>query len=116
MKTLLLSLLGVAIAFGLLFVPSTAEAAKGQKKKGHDVNAMFEKLDADKDGKLSPSEFAKIKDFMKKKEGQTAKKPGKGDKVINALFAKLDTNKDGYLSKEEFAKLHDIKKSKKNSK
>lgn len=96
------------LAFATLFALIIALATPGEasaipaKKKGAD-GGEFEKLDTNKDGKLSKEEFAALK-------GPKAK-PGKDAKTAKAhemIFKKLDTNGDGFLSREEFAKLKDV--------
>src|SRR5436305_14927869 len=104
-----LRVLALAVTAAALTLPGAAFAGKG-KKKGPDLDAVFAKLDANSDGKLSPAEFAKVKDELHKKKADAAapKKPGKagkGSKKLAALFAKLDTNNDGSLSKDEFKKV-----------
>ncbi|MEA3211088.1 MAG: hypothetical protein QOE70_4145 [Chthoniobacter sp.] len=64
------------------------KAAEGEKKHG-DPEAMFKKLDADNDGKVSEAEF--LNGPMGKKDPAHAKE----------VFAKKDANKDGSLSLEE---------------
>jgi Ca2+-binding EF-hand superfamily protein len=90
---------------------------KKNKKKGPDIEAIFKKLDANNDAKLSPSEFAKVgEELKKKKEGEAAKKPGKGAKMAEALFAKLDADKSGSLSLDEFKKVVAVMKEMKANK
>ncbi len=105
-KFLMLSVTGLFALAGLALLGPDADAAqKGKKKKGGNA-ALFKKLDADGDGKLSPQEFAAIA-TLKKKGGKAGK--GKG---LTRLFTKLDTNGDGFLSKKEFAKFKHRSKKK----
>lgn len=72
----------------------------GFKGKGQLAGKLFEKLDANGDGKISKEEFAKFgAKFGKGKGG--AGKAGKGK---GKLFEKLDGDGDGFLSKAEFKK------------
>jgi len=109
-----------ALACVLLLVPAAgADDNKAKKKnKGPDLEAIFDKIDANKDGKLTPAEFAgALAELKKKKDGEAPKKPAKGGgKRAAALFAKLDTNKDGSLSKDEFKKLPEALKELKKDK
>jgi hypothetical protein len=115
---------------------------KGQKKAGPKANkkadtlaAVFKKLDANNDGKLSPAEFAKLKDAQTavktvagkvakkakpaKKKANKGNKAAKGKKKANkgdAVFKKLDTNKDGFLSLAEFKKLTEVQQAAKTAK
>ncbi len=104
----LLCVLGVA---GLLAAAPAAHAGgkpKAGKKKDVGVAALFKKLDANGDGKLSVAEFAKITELGK--GGGAKVKVKKAEKV----FAKLDANGDGVLSLEEFKKIGELKKKKKD--
>src|SRR4051812_1843266 len=58
-----LKLVAVAVltAVGVLTWAGQADAAKGKKKAGAATAALFAKLDADGDGKLSKDEFAKLR-------------------------------------------------------
>jgi Ca2+-binding EF-hand superfamily protein len=102
--------LSVAAVFALLLsfaAPAGAadEAKKKKKdaKKGSEATALFEKLDTNKDKKLSKDEFAAFKGL---------KEPKKEPKGLAAArdewFKKLDTNGDGSLSAAEFGKLKDV--------
>jgi Ca2+-binding EF-hand superfamily protein len=91
----------LAVTWGLLAMPATAEAGKGKKKKG-DVTAVFKKLDTDNDGKLSKEEFSKFTGLGKKTKAPSAKR-------LDRMFSQLDTNNDGFISLEEFKKISDMK-------
>ena len=99
---------GLAVA-GLLCSANTADAAK--KKKGEKIEAQFNKLDTNGDGKLSPAEFAKLGTAAKGKAGKgKAKAAAKKANKVGTLFTKLDTNGDGSLSLEEFRGIRATKK------
>ncbi|MCS7016380.1 MAG: EF-hand domain-containing protein [Gemmatales bacterium] len=73
---------------------AAADADNKATKKADKQQALFKKLDANNDGKISLDEFRKVVDFHPKlKEKATA---------LNKRFSKLDTNADGFLSQEEF--------------
>ena len=60
--------------------------------KRTESSALFDSLDVDKIGTLTPNELtARLSDF------------GLADELIEVLFYRLDTNHDGVVSKEEFA-------------
>jgi hypothetical protein len=123
----------VAVAAACLLTINTAAAADKKAKKANKAadktTALFKKLDTNNDGKLSTSEFAKLKGVTKalkaanpKKKAKAAKpakvkkgnKAKKGNKKGNKsadLFKKLDTNNDGSLSTSEFAKIKEVKKA-----
>jgi Ca2+-binding EF-hand superfamily protein len=111
-----------ALAGLVLLVPSAgADDNKAKKKKGPDLDAIFAKIDANKDGKLTPAEFASaLAELKKKKEGEqpknAAKANAKGGKRAAELFTKLDTNKDGSLSLEEFKRVPEVMKEMKKKK
>ncbi len=108
-----------ALTAVLLLVPSAGadDKADKKKKKGPDLAAIFTKLDANKDGKLSPAEFATaLAELKKKKEGEAPKNAAKGAKKAGELFTKLDANKDGSLSLEEFKRLPEVLKEMKKKK
>jgi len=95
-RNVLVKLIAVLSLVGVLALcASTAEAGKGKKKKGG-AAALFKKLDANNDGKVSADEFAKIKEI-------NPKLANKKDKAITKRFTALDTNNDGYLSPDELA-------------
>lgn len=85
--------LGLAVLVGGFAAP--AEAAK--KEKDADPQAQFEKLDGDKDGKVTLEEFTKSA-----KDAEKAKKK----------FGKIDSNNDSSLSLEEFKAAAEKKKDK----
>jgi Ca2+-binding EF-hand superfamily protein len=88
--------LGLALALPLHAEEATAPDAKAKKKP--DMEAIFNKKDADKDGFVSKEEFvAKAKDPAK----------------LEPAFAKKDKDADGKLSKEEFIGKPGGKKKKK---
>ena len=117
------TILGIVAVAALAFSPVAEAKAKAKaKKKGGDLEAIFKKLDADKDGKLSPTEFAKVTEEFKKKKADAAapapaaKATKKAGKKTDALFTKLDTDKNGSLSLEEFKKVNEVRKEMKKAK
>ncbi len=108
-----------ALAGLVLLVPSAGADDNKAKKKKPDLDAIFSKIDANKDGKLTPAEFAgALAEIKKKKDGEQPKQAanGKGAKKAAELFTKLDTNKDGTLSLDEFKKLPEVMKEMKKKK
>jgi Ca2+-binding EF-hand superfamily protein len=94
-------IVALALVACLAFQTGSVEAAK---KKKNNTAGLFQKLDANNDGKISASEFATIKELQ-------PKLANKKDKKISKRFQALDTNSDGFLSQEEFAKIGKKKKA-----
>jgi hypothetical protein len=108
----------IALALGFA-APARAEDEK-KKKKDPDVSAVFAKLDANSDKKVSKEEFDAFKGLGTPKPGKENKEP-KGIAEMRAeWFKKLDANADGNLTGEEFAKGKEVaaaaKKKKKEQK
>ncbi|HJV41548.1 EF-hand domain-containing protein [Caulobacter sp.] len=62
---------------------------------------MFARLDADKDGKISPEEFAAFREQNAKVDAKAAKAGKRGHR----MFARFDADKDGSLSRAEADKV-----------
>jgi Ca2+-binding EF-hand superfamily protein len=94
-------LVGLAALCLGVFVVASAGAAdeQAQAQDQRNPEAIFKKLDANNDGKLSKDEFAKFADQIKDKLGD---KGAKFAELIGGSFDRLDANKDGSLSLEEF--------------
>jgi len=109
-------MLTIAMTIGVLAFTTDAHAAAKKPGKAGNVDAMFKKLDADSDGKLSKEEFAKTVTLGKKKAAadpaKAAKKAKKAAKSgsTDQEFSKLDTDKNGSLSLDEFKKFEAPKK------
>jgi Ca2+-binding EF-hand superfamily protein len=99
-----------AAALVCLFCTATARAddAKADKKAAKfDKAKLFEKMDADKDGKVTKDEYKKFFDGVVEKlkdAGKGEKIAGKLDGVAEKSFEKIDADKDGKITKEEFEK------------
>lgn len=91
---------GMALVGLCVFAGSDAGAADEQAEKQRDPAAIFQKLDANGDGKVTKEEFAKFADALKDKVG--ADKADKIAQGFQGMFDRLDANKDGSLSAEEF--------------
>src|SRR5262245_37001243 len=78
-------------------VGSAAKKALGTVKKKASADALFDRADADHDGKVSREEFRKAVASLP----ILKVKPPMADK----LFAALDSNKDGFLTKAEIKQL-----------
>lgn len=90
------------LVLGLLLAASArADEAQKQRKPNANPDQMFQKLDANGDGKLSKEEFAKMAERLAQKLGDKAKE------FADRMFERLDANKDGFVSKEEASKLRE---------
>jgi len=85
------------------------EAAKAPR-----LAENFDKLDKNKDGKLTADELPKRGDFRRaghdamakldtNKDGRISREEAKADPKFAERFDKLDVNKDGYVDKADFA-------------
>jgi len=94
---------GVAVGAAMLGAAGPADAAKAAKKKKAeplDTAALYKKVDADSDGKVTLDEFKKLFTFQaapKGKKGAPAVEPD-----LETVFKSLDANGDKTLSAEEF--------------
>ena len=109
-KILLAVVLGVGCTAGESFAddetkPGTPKPTDKGKLANFDNAKFFEKLDADKDGKVTKEEFKTFRETMAEKIKD--KVPGGVallDKIYDGLFAKMDADKDDVITKEEFEK------------
>jgi len=88
MKT---NFLKISVCILGLFIYSQTNAQQSPKKDS-DAKQMIEKLDADKDGKIS------LEEAEKEENGK-----------IKAHFKEIDTNEDGFVELEELKKFHQEK-------
>ena len=103
--------LSAALVLGL-FCTATVEAddekkADAKKATKLDKAKLFERIDADKDGKITKEEYKKFFDGLMEKmkdAGKGEKLAGKMDGLADKSFEKLDADKDGKITKEEFEK------------
>jgi hypothetical protein len=98
----------VAAVAVMLGSAGDADAAKPRaKKRAAPVAATpFQKLDTNRDGKLSRDEFRNVFNVL----GGKGKGKGKGgqNRDTDTLFTKLDTNNNNYLSPAEFNRLSSV--------
>ena len=113
-KTVLVTMLGFGAAFtAFANTPAdtkTAQRAEMMAKMQAQHIALFQQADANKDGKLSETEFAKFNEL--KKQAREANK----QMFEKERFARLDSNKDGSVSLEELQAQHGKKGAYKHDK
>ncbi len=101
MARCMLTLALTAFAFATM---QAADADKKATKPGADFEAMFKKIDANNDGKITKEEFAKLPDEIKAKGEKGERIAQMITKKSDELFTKLDADKSGDLSMEEAKK------------
>jgi hypothetical protein len=103
--------LSLAAVLAVALSPTMARAEDEKKKKkadAPDLTAVFAKLDANSDKKVSENEFAAFKGLATPKPTKDGKEPKKIAGQRAEWFKTLDTNGDKTLSGEEFAKVKDV--------
>lgn len=100
-KYTLVLIMAAATAFGISALAEEGAGGKHKKGEGRNPDAIFAKMDANSDGKVSKDEFVAAQEARAKKSGHEMKKED-----IEARFAKIDTDKDGLLTKEELKAGH----------
>lgn len=68
-----------------------------QQFQASNGDKLFARLDTNKDGKISPEEFAAFRENNAKVDAQATKAGKRGQR----LFSRFDTDKDGALSRTE---------------
>lgn len=100
--------IGFIVGVAGLLITSTARAdddkGKGKRAVAGNAEAIFKRLDADGDKKVSKDEFQKISERLGQL-GQGRLTPEMLEKLFGRVFERLDANNDGSLSLEEFKKL-----------
>lgn len=87
-------LLSSIFVFTAISLMLTGARAQDAKKGPVDVDAVFKKLDANRDDKLQKDEFLKLADHFKDK--------GKAREKLTSAFTMMDAQKKGFLSKDQF--------------
>lgn len=96
------------------FLGTVAVGADDEKKQppagklgNLDKSKMFEKMDADGDGKVTKDEYKKYREQASaqlKEKAKNQKVAGLMNSVLDKLFEKMDANGDGKVTKDEFEK------------
>ena len=112
METLRLMIVRTLIAAGALMAvaaPALAQTAAPAAPSGMTLqqfqasngDKMFARLDTNKDGKITPEEFAAFREGNAKVDAAATKAGKRGQK----LFSRFDADKDGTLSRAEADKV-----------
>lgn len=88
---------GPVLAQNAASAPAKAEGMTLEQFQKANGDKLFARLDANKDGKISPEEFAAFREQNAKVDAQATKAGKRGAK----LFARFDKDKDGSLSRAE---------------
>ncbi len=107
-RILISALAAGLVGFGAAHAQPPASGDDDQTKG----NQMFERLDADGNGSLSPDELKQMRQEMQKMRFEKADSNGDGaidhdefmaqaEKRADAMFKRMDSNEDGKLSAEE---------------
>jgi hypothetical protein len=95
MNTSKVLIVGVVLAIAAYFV---VNGMKGGPAEDKAKSGWFSKLDANKDGKLSPEE---AKAIDANNDGKISRDEAKAYGIPEPVFDKMDSNKDGFISQEE---------------
>lgn len=98
---------GAVLALAAPALAQTSAPPAGQTPTGmtleqfqaKNTDKMFERLDTNKDGKISPDEFAAFRENNAKADAKATKAGKRGKR----MFARFDKDKDGSLSRAEAA-------------
>ncbi len=111
--------LTASVAIAALLATSLATSAgarEGEHGMRHDPAALFEKADADGDGKVTKEEFAALRgdrfgdmdadgDGVVSKDELIAKAMERAERRAEHMLERMDENEDGAISADEFAAL-----------
>jgi len=81
--------------------PPSADSTKPSQVQTARVAQYFDRLDTNRDGKLTKDEFRPL--------AQASPRLKDHPEQADALFGQLDANRDGFLGREEFAALDNLK-------
>jgi len=107
--------LTASVAVAALLATSVS-AREGEHGARHDPGAMFQKADADGDGKVTKAEFEALRgdrfggmdangDGVVSKDELIAKEMERAERRADHMLERMDENKDGAISADEFAAL-----------
>lgn len=107
-----LTLAALAAAFAISGIATAADKknttpeSRAGAAKQRDPEALFKRLDANGDGKITKEEFEKVRERLQKAKRAAATSKGEiGERILK----RLDTNNDGALSLDEFKKMSEMR-------
>ncbi|MEW6390115.1 MAG: EF-hand domain-containing protein [Pseudomonadota bacterium] len=98
-RTLIAAGVVLALAAPALAQTSAPVGMTLEQFQAKNTDKMFERLDTNKDGKISPDEFAAFRENNAKADAKATKAGKRGKR----MFARFDKDKDGSLSRTEAA-------------
>ncbi|ADG09523.1 hypothetical protein B7G68_05225 [Caulobacter segnis] len=96
-RTLIAAGAVLAVAAPALAQTSAPSGMTLEQFQAKNADKMFDRLDANKDDKISPEEFAAFRESNAKADAQATKAGKRGKR----MFARFDKDKDGSLSRAE---------------
>lgn len=96
-RTLIAAGAVLAVAAPALAQTSAPSGMTLEQFQARNTDKMFERLDTNKDGKISPEEFAAFREGNAKADAKVEKAGKRGQR----MFARFDKDKDGALSRAE---------------
>jgi Ca2+-binding EF-hand superfamily protein len=96
-RTLIAAGAVLAVAAPALAQTSAPSGMTLEQFQARNTDKMFDRLDANKDGKISPEEFAAFRESNAKADAKATKAGKRGQR----MFARFDKNNDGSLSRAE---------------
>ncbi|PHY22925.1 EF-hand domain-containing protein [Caulobacter sp. BP25] len=97
LRTLIAAGAVLAVAAPALAQTSAPSGMTLEQFQARNTDKMFDRLDTNKDGKISPEEFAAFRESNAKADAKATKAGKRGKR----MFARFDKNKDGSLSRAE---------------
>lgn len=97
LRTLIAAGAVLAVAAPALAQTSAPTGMTLEQFQARNTDKMFDRLDTNKDGKISPEEFAAFRESNAKADAKATKAGKRGKR----MFARFDKNKDGSLSRAE---------------
>ena len=111
-KTLIAGIGLAALAATAAFAQVPASPRDGVQTRAEvtqRVQAMFQRLDANRDGALTQQEIAAVRTQAKGQRAQRPADPARQQQRIDRAFARMDVNRDGSITRQEFAQAREAR-------